>query len=469
MRALPTISISFLLSLIDSSNGFCFGSVPAGYKGGAIQFIQSVAEGPPATTFHMPFFGPSFLGGLQVFAGSFAVAAVILIALFLWIFASIASTIAPAALKRRATISVWIGFPAAPYCILWLTNPNGIVGMLFTATISMTLWTDVFAAIAVGGVLRRRFLTRWQPPDPLSLPLAAFAFTVIATVVLYLFVIYGTIDGPMDCARTPHSPLSLCGWIDYQGFYVVGIVLAIIVFCGIALPADSNLIRANDRLGSFVRSVFRRAHAALEANRQLRRERRKQEEEERAAREEAYEAMTQEEEDSYPVPALSEDPFVDAMRLKLRRSQRSSFMGKMLFALDARIELTAEELSLVAKYDLGDTVIYESSSRERHREAMRAHAESTRDQPGLSAGPGAQLLGAGKTLFRIALTGASATALALSLRVTVYSLMQGVHIECKSMGELLDAENAIVEAAQNLKAYLQTAVTFDGREAIIDL
>jgi hypothetical protein len=47
--------------------------------------------------------------------------------------------------------------------------------------------------------------------------------------------------------------------------------------------------------------------------------------------------------------------------------------------------------------------------------------------------------------------------------------MKGVHIECKSMDELLGAEHAIVEAAQNLKAHLQTAVTFDGREAIIEL
>jgi hypothetical protein len=37
------------------------------------------------------------------------------------------------------------------------------------------------------------------------------------------------------------------------------------------------------------------------------------------------------------------------------------------------------------------------------------------------------------------------------------------------MDELLGAENAIVEAARNLKAYLQTAATFDGREEIIEL
>ena len=157
------------------------------------------------------------------------------------------------------------------------------------------------------------------------------------------------------------------------------------------------------------------------------------------------------------------------MRLKLRRSQRSGFLGKMFFALDARIELTADERSLVEKYHLGDAVIYESTSRERHRNSMIAHAESTRDQPGLLDSPNAQLLGFGKTLFRLARAGASATAAALSLRVTVYGLMRGVHIECKNMNELLGAENAIVQAAQNLKAHLQTAVTFDGREEIIDL
>ena len=206
------------------------------------------------------------------------------------------------------------------------------------------------------------------------------------------------------------------------------------------------------------RTAYSRARATLDTYRKRRREHLMYDEEERAEQREAEKGI-----------AFTVSHPVEAMRLKLRRSQRSRFMGKMFFALDARIELTAEERSLVEKYHLGDAVIYESTSRERHRNAMMAHAESTRDQPGLFDSPQAQLLGLGKTLFRFARASASATAAALSLRVTVYSLMRGVHIECKSMNELLGAENAIVQAAQNLKVHLQTAMTFDGREEIIDL
>ena len=65
--------------------------------------------------------------------------------------------------------------------------------------------------------------------------------------------------------------------------------------------------------------------------------------------------------------------------------------------------------------------------------------------------------------------GVSAAAAALSLRVTIDSLMSGVHVECKNMDELLEAERAIREAAQNLRAYLDVARTFDGREEIVEL
>jgi hypothetical protein len=52
--------------------------------------------------------------------------------------------------------------------------------------------------------------------------------------------------------------------------------------------------------------------------------------------------------------------------------------------------------------------------------------------------------------------------------VTVYSLMKGVHVECKSMIELLGAEEAIADAGKNLRTYLDTAATFDGREEILE-
>lgn len=156
--------------------------------------------------------------------------------------------------------------------------------------------------------------------------------------------------------------------------------------------------------------------------------------------------------------------------LKLRRSQRTSGLrGRVLFALDARMEVPAEDQSLIAKYALGDALVYDSANRQRYTESAKAHLDATRNDTSLFASPGAQLLGAGKSLFNLGRASVSAAMAGLSLRITIHSLIAGVHVECKSMQELLEAEEAIVTAAQNLKSYLETAATFDGRENIIEL
>ena len=61
----------------------------------------------------------------------------------------------------------------------------------------------------------------------------------------------------------------------------------------------------------------------------------------------------------------------------------------------------------------------------------------------------------------------SAAMAGLSLKVTIDSLSNGQHIECKDLDELLGAEGAIREACSNVKAYLGMAQMFDGREEVI--
>jgi hypothetical protein len=164
------------------------------------------------------------------------------------------------------------------------------------------------------------------------------------------------------------------------------------------------------------------------------------------------------------------EPPSQSMSLKLRRSQRAATVTKKIkFALDARIGLTAEEHALVTKYRLGGLVIYDSKSREKYTEAAKAHLESAKEQPGMLDGMGAQLLGLGKTVYRAGRASVSATMAALALRITVDSLIRGVHVECDSLEELLEAEDAIRAAGANLKGYLATAATFDGREVVIEL
>lgn len=144
------------------------------------------------------------------------------------------------------------------------------------------------------------------------------------------------------------------------------------------------------------------------------------------------------------------------MQLKLKRSQRSGgVMGnKVIFALDARADLKPEEKALVAKYALGKLVIYDSEQRKKFAEAGMAHTASVQSGSG-------GVWAATKGLASLAMA-------AMTLRVSVDSLAQGHHIECKDLDELLGAETAITEACKNLKGYLETAATFDGREVVLD-
>ena len=152
------------------------------------------------------------------------------------------------------------------------------------------------------------------------------------------------------------------------------------------------------------------------------------------------------------------------MQLKLKRSQRSGGImgGKVIFALDARVDLTADEQGLVKKYALGKLVVYDSEARKKHQGATYGHFDDAAHTSGND------LSSAGKSLWKSARGLASAAMMALSLRVTVDSLVGGQHIECKDLDELLGAEGAIRDACGSLKAYLETALTFDGREEVVE-
>jgi hypothetical protein len=136
------------------------------------------------------------------------------------------------------------------------------------------------------------------------------------------------------------------------------------------------------------------------------------------------------------------------MQLKLTRSQRTGgvISKSMIFCLDARAQLTSEEQENVTKYKLGSQVIYNSEAAQKHVDAGHAAA----------AGGGYLKAIGSYALAR------------LKLHVTINSLQQGQHIECKELDELLGAEAALMTACENLKGYLDTAKSFDGREVVID-
>lgn len=134
------------------------------------------------------------------------------------------------------------------------------------------------------------------------------------------------------------------------------------------------------------------------------------------------------------------------MQIKIKRSQTTSgLISKTVkFCSDIRAEYTAEERANINKYSLGSDVIYNSRAATQHREMASAVGPSLR------------------ALAHMALA-------EMNLTITIASLQQGHHIECKDLAELLECEEEILNACKGLKTFLEAAQTFDGREIVVDL
>ena len=140
------------------------------------------------------------------------------------------------------------------------------------------------------------------------------------------------------------------------------------------------------------------------------------------------------------------------MQLKLTRSQRTSMLGKTVFHLDVRASISDAEKALITKYKLGKDLIYSSEALKQY--ASGASAQLDTSNPSV-----------GSTLKGLALGVASRFA----LKISADDLIKGKAIECKDLGEMLDAEQAVITACQNLKAFLEAAETFDGREIVVEI
>jgi hypothetical protein len=122
------------------------------------------------------------------------------------------------------------------------------------------------------------------------------------------------------------------------------------------------------------------------------------------------------------------------MRLLLRRNQRSGMLGKVIFSLEVRADISAEERAAVSKYRLGDAMLYQSHD--------------------IQGGSG--LLGVASRLAYKAIT----------INVSVNDLVNGKKIECKDIVEMLAVEDQIREAAATFVQVLRAAATFGGEEAV---
>jgi hypothetical protein len=166
--------------------------------------------------------------------------------------------------------------------------------------------------------------------------------------------------------------------------------------------------------------------------------------------------------------ALAASP-PDKIFLKLRRSQKTSFFGNPLFVLDARMEISKEAQEYLQVYQLGGLIIYESAASERRRAAAQEHLEESHNPAGIFASAGEQAKGILWMFWKLGRAVLSLFFAAWALRITIDKLLNGVHIECRTMDELLDAEQELRKAAENLKAYLGLARTFTGTEEVVEL
>lgn len=123
------------------------------------------------------------------------------------------------------------------------------------------------------------------------------------------------------------------------------------------------------------------------------------------------------------------------MKLLLRRDQRSGMMGKVVFSLEVRADITSEEKANIQKYKLGETELYASHEL-------------------LDKGSG--LLGAASRFAYKAMT----------ISVSVKDLTSGKKVECKDIVEMLAIEDQIREAAKTFAQVLAAAAQFGGEEVV---
>jgi len=125
------------------------------------------------------------------------------------------------------------------------------------------------------------------------------------------------------------------------------------------------------------------------------------------------------------------------MKLVLERDQKSKGLmgGKHVFSVTFRAEIGQAERDLIDKLRLADDVLFAD---------------------GEIIDPGSGLLGL-----------ASRMAMKAQIKsINVRELVNGKTIECQSIVEMTQIEAHVKDAAQNLKAILDTAATFGGREVI---
>jgi hypothetical protein len=159
------------------------------------------------------------------------------------------------------------------------------------------------------------------------------------------------------------------------------------------------------------------------------------------------------------------------MQLKIERSQRQSGVVSkaVMFCVDARIFLSADEQANVTRYKLGNQLIYSSEAAKRHANASLSRHAVAREAGNYAIEAQDRRTGGliAKSIGNFVMGLFHGVAASLALNITIDSLQRGQHIECKDLNEVRDAENALRQACLTLKDYLETAATFNGAGVLI--
>jgi predicted GNAT family acetyltransferase len=123
------------------------------------------------------------------------------------------------------------------------------------------------------------------------------------------------------------------------------------------------------------------------------------------------------------------------MKLLLRRDQRQGLLGKVIFTLDVRADISDAERANIKKYKLGKELLYARNKDVPQDEGWK---------------------GVGKMLVFHA----------LNITISVNDLVDGKQIECKDIMEMLAAEEQIKTAALNFGRVLEAATRFGGEEVV---
>lgn len=146
------------------------------------------------------------------------------------------------------------------------------------------------------------------------------------------------------------------------------------------------------------------------------------------------------------------------MHLLIRRTQRDDgwIASSITFILYAQLDLSEEEQFQFEKYDLYTRVVYNSEDFVEHLEAADKYREK-------AAEPETELSEIVRNSFAALYHNILGRA---ALQLSVQSLADGIRIESQELDEILRIERIIQEAAFNLAAYIDVALTFDGQEQL---